>query len=154
DLQAGLLRVEPVEFPGELDEGVVAARDHVGNDGAHRLFDVGCAVALGGEKRLEPGSEIGGAGIETDRHRLLMPGLEPGIHGKILSMSKRWIAGSSPGNDDTRMNLWVLSQPCAGVASSGCAGQVSVVQMGPRSASSHSRHSTSRRSAPPPEKSS
>src|SRR5262249_26459885 len=95
DPEAERLRVEPVELAGELGQGAVAARDYVGDDGADRRIDVRGAFPLGGEKRLEPIGKIGGAGIEADRHRLVMPGIDPGIYRKIVPISKRWIAGSA-----------------------------------------------------------
>ena len=66
--QAAGVEIDAVELAGQLDERAVAARAHVGNDGAHRLLDVGRGLALGGEEGAETGGKIGGAGVETDRH--------------------------------------------------------------------------------------
>ena len=50
--QAGRVDLEPVEFLGRLDQGGVAARGHVIDDGAGGALDIGRNLALGGEELL------------------------------------------------------------------------------------------------------
>ncbi len=50
DAQAGGVDVEPVEFPGRLEQGGVAAGGHVIDDGAGGALDIGRNLALGGEE--------------------------------------------------------------------------------------------------------
>ena len=69
DLQAGDGGIEPVEFSREIDQGMVAAGDHVGDHATHHLLDVDGRFALAAEKGFEPDSEIRGAVIEADRQR-------------------------------------------------------------------------------------
>jgi hypothetical protein len=57
-----------IEFIGQLDQRLVAAGDHVGDDGADGRLDVSGGLALGVEEGAETLGEIGGFGIETDRH--------------------------------------------------------------------------------------
>ena len=59
---------DAVEFVGQLDQRRVAAGDHVGDDGADGRLDVSRGLALGVEEGAELFGEIGGLGIETDRH--------------------------------------------------------------------------------------
>ena len=66
--QAGGVDVEPVEFLGRLDQGRVAARGHVIDDGAGGALDIGRNLALGGEELLESRAEIGAAGIQANGH--------------------------------------------------------------------------------------
>ena len=68
DPQADRVEIDAVEFPGQLDQRVVAARAHVGDDGAHRLLDVLRGLALGGEEGAKARGKIGGSAVETDRH--------------------------------------------------------------------------------------
>ncbi len=56
-----LARSEPVEFGGQFDQRLVAARLHVGEDGAHGLFDIRRGLALDGEETRETGSSKSGA---------------------------------------------------------------------------------------------
>ena len=53
DAQAGGVDVQPVEFPGRLEQGRVAARGHVIDDGAGGALDIGRNLAFGGEELLE-----------------------------------------------------------------------------------------------------
>ncbi len=57
-----------VEFVGQLDQRLIAAGDHVGNDGADGRLDISGGLALGVEEGAEPLGEIGGLGVETDGH--------------------------------------------------------------------------------------
>ena len=66
--QAGGVDVEPVEFLGRLDQGGVAARGHVIDDGAGGALDIGRNLALGGEELLESLAEIGAACIQANGH--------------------------------------------------------------------------------------
>ena len=56
---AGLGEIEAVELLRQLDERRVAARAHVGDDGAHRRVDVLGGLALGGEEGRERALEVG-----------------------------------------------------------------------------------------------
>ena len=69
DAQPRLVQVEPVEFPGQFDQRPVAARAHIGDDAAHRVFDVVRGLALGGEQLGKARGKIGGLAVEADRHR-------------------------------------------------------------------------------------
>jgi hypothetical protein len=51
-------KVEAVEAPGELDQGLVAAGADIAQDGGDRLADVVGLLALGGEQGGEPGLEV------------------------------------------------------------------------------------------------
>jgi hypothetical protein len=66
-----LLRVkrDAVEPLGQFEQSGITACRHVGDDGAHRLLDIGGGFPLGGEKGGEPAGEVGGARVEADRHR-------------------------------------------------------------------------------------
>ena len=55
------VEIDAVEFLGQLDQRAVAARGDIGDDGAHRLLDVGRRLALGAEKGAEALGKIGGA---------------------------------------------------------------------------------------------
>ena len=66
--QAGGVDVEPVELFGRLEQGGVAARGHVIDDGAGGALDIGRNLALGGEELLESRAEIGAAGIQANGH--------------------------------------------------------------------------------------
>ena len=68
DAQAGGVDLEPVELFGRLDQGGVAARSHVIDDGAGGALDIGRNLALGGEKRRKPLVEIGAASVEANGH--------------------------------------------------------------------------------------
>ena len=119
--------VEPVEAPRQLEERLVAVLAHLGNDGAHGLVDVLGDLALGGEKGCERALEIGVGGVEMQGHGLPRPA-----------------AATRPPH---------VSRVCAG-SSSGCCGIDFARQTGPRSLSSASMHSTSKRIAAPSAKSS
>src|SRR5262249_59687836 len=71
--QAGLLEIDSVQFPAELDQGAIAAGSDIRNDRAHDRFDVGRRLALGGEKGAETLAEIRGAAVEADRHGPVLP---------------------------------------------------------------------------------
>src|SRR5262249_21936333 len=71
--QAGLVEIDLVQFPAELDQGAIAARSDVRNDTAHDRLDVGRRLALGGKKGAETLGEIRGAAVETDRHGPVLP---------------------------------------------------------------------------------
>src|SRR5262249_32511223 len=73
DAQAGLVEIDSVQFPAELDPGAITAGSDVRNDRAHDRFDVGRRLALGGEKGAETLAEIRGAAVETDRHGPVLP---------------------------------------------------------------------------------
>ena len=62
------VEIEPVEFQRVIFDGAVAARGDIVNDGANRRFNVRRGLALGVEKRAKTLREIGGAGVETNRH--------------------------------------------------------------------------------------
>ena len=66
--QAAGVDVQPVEFPGRLEQGDVAARGHVIDDGAGGALDIGRNLAFGGEELLEAWVEIGAAGIQANGH--------------------------------------------------------------------------------------
>ena len=66
--QAGGVDVEPVEFPGRLDQGRVAARGHVIDNGAGGALDIGRNLAFGAEELLEAWVEISAAGIQANGH--------------------------------------------------------------------------------------
>ena len=68
DAQAGGVDIQPVEFFGGLEQGGVAARGHVIDDGAGGALDIGRNLALGGEELLEAWVEIGAAGIQANGH--------------------------------------------------------------------------------------
>ena len=141
--QADLVQIDAVEFPAELDQRAVAVAAHIGDDGAHRLLDVLGNLALGGEESGKARGKVRGSAVEAYRHRAL---------------SGRDEVPVSPVNGPRRK----ARQPCLAClrwfrrpaildTSIAWAGQHSVTQAGPRSASSASRHSTSSRSAAPPE---
>ncbi len=105
--QAGLVEIDSVQFPAELDQGAIAAGSDVRNDRAHDRVNVGRRLALGGEKGAETLAEIRGAAVETDRHGPVLPagrisgqwrGCEkpstPGVGG-VVSMN--WTHGRRPG---------------------------------------------------------
>ncbi len=54
DAQADRVEVDAIEFPAELDQRLVAARDDVGDDRAHRLLDVLRGLALGRKEGGKP----------------------------------------------------------------------------------------------------
>jgi hypothetical protein len=68
DAQVGGRDLEPVEFAGRLDQGRVAARGHVIDDGAGGALDIGRNLAFGGEELLEAWTKIGAAGIQANGH--------------------------------------------------------------------------------------
>ena len=85
--QAGGVDLEPVEFSGRLDQGGVAARGHVIDDGAGGALDIGRNLALGGEKRRKPLVEIGAASVEANGHGGFL-----GIGSGLCSMARRPMA--------------------------------------------------------------
>ena len=68
DTQSAGVDIAAVEFPGELNDGGVAAGHHLGDDAAHHLFHIRGGFPLGGEKDAETRCEIVGAAVETDGH--------------------------------------------------------------------------------------
>src|SRR5262249_13123680 len=130
--QAGLLEIDPIQFPAEFDQGAIAAGGDVRDDRAHDRIDLGRCLALGGEKGTEALGESRRAAVETDRHGPVLPG-----HSGRSALNG--VAGTA-------------RQPRASVVSSTWIGRTPAGQDGPRSASSASRHSTSSRNVPPPEK--
>ena len=57
--EPGPVEIEPVEFLRVLLQRAIASRDDVGDDGAHRRFDVGGCLALAVEKSAELLRKIG-----------------------------------------------------------------------------------------------
>ena len=70
DANAGLGEIEPVEALRQLGQRRVAARAHVGDDGAHRVVDILRGFALGGEEGRERAFEAGIAGAQSLGHGL------------------------------------------------------------------------------------
>ena len=68
DTQAGRGEVDPIEFLGQLDQRLITARGHVGDDRAHGRFNIGRSLALGVEEGAKALGKIRRAGIEADRH--------------------------------------------------------------------------------------
>jgi len=68
--QAGGVEVELIELSRVVAQGFVAASGDVGDDRAHRCFNVSRYFALGVEKRAEFFGKIGGAGVEANDHRM------------------------------------------------------------------------------------
>ena len=66
--QAASLDIEPVELLRRLDQGSVAARGHVIDNGAGRPLDIGGDLALGGEKRAKTLVEIGASSVPANGH--------------------------------------------------------------------------------------
>ena len=76
--QADLVEIDAVELPAELDQRAVAVLAHIGDDGAHRLIDVGGRLALGGEKSGKARGKVRGSAVEAYRHRALSGREKPG----------------------------------------------------------------------------
>src|SRR5262249_2981072 len=89
--QAGLVEIDLVQFPAELDQGTIAARSDVRDDPAYDRLDVGRRLALGREQGAEALGEIRGAGVETDRHGPVLPA------GRISGQWRGWEEPSTPG---------------------------------------------------------
>ncbi len=68
DPQAPGVDIEPVEFFRGLDQGGVAARRHVIDDGAGGPLDIGRRLALGAEERRKTRVEIGAVFVEANGH--------------------------------------------------------------------------------------
>jgi len=68
DPQPAGVQVQPVELARRLDQGCVAARGHVVDNGAGRGLDIGRYLALGREKLREALGEIGAVTVEANRH--------------------------------------------------------------------------------------
>src|SRR5262245_35635876 len=134
-LDPDLPEIDSIKPFAVLHDGFVAAQHDIGNDGAHSRFHIGHRLSFGGKKGSKGGGKVGRAAVEADRH-----GLSPPVRPGFLLNGPRKKA----------------RQECAsarnGGASSTWTGRSVAGQDGPRSASSASRHSTSRRNAPPPEK--
>ncbi len=80
--QVGLLEIDPIQFPAELDQGAIAAGGDVRDDRAHDRIDLGRCLALGGEKGTEALGESRRAAVETDRHGPVLPGHSGRIGGQ------------------------------------------------------------------------
>ena len=65
---AGAVEIELVEFERVVLQRAIAARGDIGDDGAHRGFNVGRCFALGVEKGAKFLREIAGADVEADGH--------------------------------------------------------------------------------------
>ena len=66
--QPDALKIDTVEPAGKLDQRAIAARHHIRDDRAHRIFHIGRGLPLGGEKCAEARVEVGRADIKADRH--------------------------------------------------------------------------------------
>ena len=68
--EPGPVEIEPIEFLRVLLQRPIATRDDVGDDGAHRRFDIRGRLAFAVEKSAELLRKIGRACVEADRHGL------------------------------------------------------------------------------------
>ncbi len=68
DAQAGGCNLQPVELARRLDQGGVAARGHVIDDGAGRPLDIGGDFTLGAEKGAKTLVKIGAAAVQANGH--------------------------------------------------------------------------------------
>src|SRR5262249_56782834 len=103
--QAGLVEIDFVQFPAELDQGAIAADSDVRNDRAHDRLDVGRCLALGGKKGAKTLGEIGGAAVETDRHGPVLPA------GRVSGPWRGRGGAANPGGGAPRGIGWTDRRP-------------------------------------------
>ena len=72
--QPELAQIDAVVFGAGLDQGAVAALDHVGDDAAHGVFDVPRRLAFDAEKGVETLGKIGALAVQAKRHSLIPAG--------------------------------------------------------------------------------
>ena len=84
--------IDPVEALGIVDQRLVAAGDHILDDGANRVVDVLGRLPLHGEQRHEALFEIRGGSVQTQGHFRLQPGF-PGCHDPQGALSSSLFSG-------------------------------------------------------------
>ncbi len=68
DAQLARGQIEPVELAGRLDQGRVAPRRHVIDDGSGRRLDISGRLALAGQEACELLGKIGAVAVEANGH--------------------------------------------------------------------------------------